>query len=50
MCVFVFVYLPDLVPFQLVGVIALHKPHPHNTLKRYQIEQAIKILRPEGWL
>ena len=31
-------------------VIALHKPHPHNTLKMYQIEQTIEILRQEGLL
>ncbi|WP_267876397.1 hypothetical protein [Moorena producens] len=30
--------------------IALHKPHPHNTLKMYQIEQTIEILRHEGLL
>lgn len=30
--------------------IALHKPHPHNTLKMYQIEQTIEILRQEGLL
>lgn len=29
-------------------VISLHKPHPHNTLKRYQIEQVIEILKQEG--
>lgn len=31
-------------------MINLHKPHPHNTLKRYQIEQVIEILRQEGLL
>jgi SOS response regulatory protein OraA/RecX len=29
-------------------VISLHKPHPHNTLRRYQIEQVIEILEQEG--
>lgn len=31
-------------------MINLHKPHPHNTLKRYQIEQVIEILRQEKLL
>ena len=31
-------------------VIALHKPHPQNILKRYQIEQIIEILRGEELL
>ena len=29
-------------------VITLHKPHPGNILKRYQIEQIIEILSAEG--
>lgn len=29
-------------------VISLHEPHPHNTLKRYQIEQVIESLKQEG--
>lgn len=29
-------------------VITLHKPHPGNILKRYQIEQIIEILSEEG--
>lgn len=29
-------------------VISIHKPHPHNILKRYQIEQVIEILKQEG--
>ena len=28
-------------------VITLHKPHPSNILKRYQLEQIIKILSEE---
>jgi predicted RNA binding protein YcfA (HicA-like mRNA interferase family) len=31
-------------------VITLHKPHPQNILKRYQIEQIIEILRGEELL
>jgi HicA toxin of bacterial toxin-antitoxin, len=31
-------------------VISLHKPHPGNILKSYQIEQIIDILRQEGYL
>ncbi|MEA5509454.1 type II toxin-antitoxin system HicA family toxin [Crocosphaera sp. UHCC 0190] len=31
-------------------VISLHKPHPRNILKRYQIEQVIEILQQEGLL
>lgn len=31
-------------------IITLHKPHPQNTLKRYQIEQVIEILREENLL
>ena len=34
-----------------VGVIiALHKPHPQNRLRRYQIEQIIEILQDEELL
>jgi hypothetical protein len=29
-------------------VISLHELHPNKTLKRYQIEQVIEILRQEG--
>lgn len=31
-------------------VITLHKPHPRNVLKAYQIEQIIEVLRQEGVL
>ena len=31
-------------------VITLHKPHPRNVLKLYQIEQVIDILSQEGLL
>jgi hypothetical protein len=31
-------------------IISLHKPHPHNTLKIYQIEQIIDILKQERLL
>ncbi len=31
-------------------IISLHKPHPHNILKMYQIEQVIEILEQEGLL
>ena len=31
-------------------IITLHKPHPQNILKRYQIEQIIEILRGEELL
>lgn len=31
-------------------IITLHKPHPQNILKRYQIEQIIKILQGEELL
>ena len=31
-------------------IITLHKPHPQNILKRYQIEQIIEILRGEKLL
>jgi HicA toxin of bacterial toxin-antitoxin, len=31
-------------------VISLHKPHPREILKRYQIEQVIEILEREGFL
>lgn len=29
-------------------MINLHKPHPHNILKSYQIQQIIEILEQEG--
>lgn len=29
-------------------IISLHKPHPRNILKIYQIEQIIDILQQEG--
>jgi hypothetical protein len=31
-------------------VISLHKPHPKQILKRYQIDQVIEILTEEGHL
>jgi HicA toxin of bacterial toxin-antitoxin, len=31
-------------------VITLHKPHPLNVLKGYQVEQVIQVLRQEGLL
>ncbi|MCG9890386.1 MAG: type II toxin-antitoxin system HicA family toxin [Thermosynechococcaceae cyanobacterium MS004] len=31
-------------------VLTLHKPHPRNILKTYQIEQIIEVLRQEGIL
>ncbi|WZI67244.1 MAG: hypothetical protein ACSI46_09595 [Gloeotrichia echinulata DVL01] len=31
-------------------MITLHKPHPENILKRYQIEQIIEILQGEELL
>lgn len=31
-------------------IISLHKPHPHNTLKQYQLEQIIETLKQEGLL
>lgn len=31
-------------------VITLHKPHPRNTLKAYQVNQIIDVLRQEGFL
>ena len=31
-------------------VITLHKPHPRNVLKAYQIEQVIDVLSQEGFL
>ncbi|BFM39926.1 type II toxin-antitoxin system HicA family toxin [Synechocystis sp. LKSZ1] len=30
--------------------LALHKPHPQNILKRYQIEQVIELLQGEELL
>lgn len=29
-------------------ILSLHKPHPRNILKMYQIEQIIDILKQEG--
>lgn len=29
-------------------IITLHKPHPGNVLKRYQVEQVLKTLTEEG--
>jgi len=29
-------------------IIQLHKPHPENILKQYQIEQIIKVLKEKG--
>jgi len=31
-------------------IISLHKPHPQNVLRRYQIEQIIQILQEEELL
>jgi hypothetical protein len=31
-------------------IITLHKPHPKNVLRRYQIEQIIQILQEEELL
>jgi HicA toxin of bacterial toxin-antitoxin, len=31
-------------------VISLHKPHPKNILKRYQIEDVIRALQEIGYL
>jgi hypothetical protein len=31
-------------------IISLHKPHPNNILKRYQIEDVIKTLQEGGYL
>jgi predicted RNA binding protein YcfA (HicA-like mRNA interferase family) len=31
-------------------VITLHKPHPRNILKAYQVEQIIDVLTQEGFL
>jgi HicA toxin of bacterial toxin-antitoxin, len=31
-------------------IITLHKPHPQNIIKRYQIEQIIEILQKEELL
>ena len=30
--------------------ITLHKPHPHNTLKRYIIDDILNVLKQEGML
>ena len=32
------------------GVILLHKPHPNNVLKDYQVKQLIEFLTQEGLL
>ena len=29
-------------------ILQLHKPHPENILKQYQIEQIIKVLTEQG--
>ena len=29
-------------------VVTLHRPHPRNILKRYQIEQLLELLSAEG--
>lgn len=31
-------------------VITLHKPHPRNILKAYQVDQIIDVLTQEGFL
>ncbi len=31
-----------------LATITLHKPHPENVLKRYQINQLIELLQQEG--
>lgn len=31
-------------------VLSLHKPHPHNILKRYQLVQVIELLQGEDLL
>ena len=31
-------------------VLALHKPHPQNILKRYQVDQVIELLTGESLL
>ncbi len=31
-------------------IISLHEPHPHNELKKYQIDQILDILREEELL
>jgi hypothetical protein len=31
-------------------IIVLHKPHPHNILKQYQLEQVIETLKQQGLL
>jgi hypothetical protein len=30
------------------NVIALHKPHPHNVVKRYALEDVIAFLKEKG--
>lgn len=32
------------------ATITLHKPHPHNTLKRYIINDILNVLKREGML
>lgn len=32
------------------SLISLHKPHPNNILKRYQVEQVLETLTEEGFL
>jgi len=31
-------------------ILTLHKPHPQNILKRYQVEQVIELLQTEDLL
>ncbi len=31
-------------------IISLHKPHPGNILKRYQLQQVVEALREKGYL
>ena len=31
-------------------VISLHKPHPHNNLRKYQMEQIRDLLKEEGFI
>jgi HicA toxin of bacterial toxin-antitoxin, len=31
-------------------VITLHKPHPRNVLKAYQVDQIVDVLTQEGFL
>ena len=32
------------------AVISLHRPHPHQELKSYQLDQVIEALQEEGFL